>query len=146
MNKVYLASPFFNDTEAANVKKVAGKLRELGYEVFVPMEHEVQRNDQMTDKDWACKVFEMDVNAIDDSDIIVVLYYGMISDSGTSWEQGYAFGQGKYIIEVDMPGAENLVNLMNHNCSNCSVTPEELFAVKESLTELEGYSVELKQS
>ena len=41
--KIYLASPFFNELERNNVKRMANVLRERGHEVYVPMEHEIEK-------------------------------------------------------------------------------------------------------
>ena len=46
--KIYLASPFFNDNEIANIHRAAEILKAKGHEVFVPMEHDVENRESLT--------------------------------------------------------------------------------------------------
>ncbi|WP_440451908.1 nucleoside 2-deoxyribosyltransferase [Ruminococcus intestinalis] len=96
--KIYLASPFFNDNEIANIHRAAGILKAKGHEVFVPMEHDVENRESLTNAEWAKEIFKIDKGGIDDCDAVVLLYGGMYSDSGTAWECGYAYASGKKVI------------------------------------------------
>ena len=118
MKKIYLASPFFSYDELAIYKETIHRLREAGYTVHVPQEHEIPSAWDYSNKDWARKVFEMDVNAIFDCDVVMVLNFGMYSDSGTAWEAGFAAAQGKEIVQV-LCGYENATySLMMLNACN----------------------------
>lgn len=105
--KVYLASPFFNAKEISVVEYVAKRLRGLGFEVYSPREHEVENAWALPHNVWAKKVFDTDIKAINDADIVVVINFGMYSDTGTAWECGYAYGIGK---EVKMILAEKIIS------------------------------------
>lgn len=96
--KIYLASPFFNETELANISRAVEILKAKGLEVFVPMEHDVENKETLTNAQWAEEIFKIDKNGIDSSDAVVMLYGGMYSDSGTAWECGYAWAAGKKVI------------------------------------------------
>lgn len=96
--KIYLASPFFNDNEIANIHRAAEILKAKGHEVFVPMEHDVENRESLTNAEWAEEIFKIDKGGIDDCDAVVLLYGGMYSDSGTAWECGYAYATGKKVI------------------------------------------------
>lgn len=91
MKKFYLASPFFTDKQRDTVCKVANILRAAGHEIFVPMEHKVEDAWSYSPKEWAEKVFSMDVDAIRACDEMIALYYGLYSDTGTAFEIGYAY-------------------------------------------------------
>ncbi len=106
MKKIYLASPFFNAEELAVYKETIRRLREAGYAVFVPQEHEIPNAWDYSNAVWAQKVFEMDCAAIHDCDVVMVLNFGMYSDSGTAWEAGYAAAISKEVIQV-LCGYEN---------------------------------------
>ena len=106
MKKIYLASPFFNAEELAVYKETIRRLREAGYVVFVPQEHEIPNAWDYSNAVWAQKVFEMDCAAIHDCDVVMVLNFGMYSDSGTAWEAGYAAAISKEVIQV-LCGYEN---------------------------------------
>jgi len=83
--KIYLASPLFTDYEKQKVKEVATSLREH-YEVYVPMEHQVDDAWKKANWIWAREVFEEDIKQIQECDFVVCIYYGLYSDSGTAWE------------------------------------------------------------
>ena len=113
MKKIYLASPLFTEYERENVRKYAKYYRDLGWTVYVPMEHQIENAWDMPNHEWARKVFEEDVKAIDDSDRVVVLYYGLYSDSGTAWEQGYAYAKGKSVEVINCGCSEASLMVVN---------------------------------
>ena len=86
----YIASPFFTDVQRDMVKKVARRLRSLGNDVYVPMEHEIPTAWEKPNAQWAKEVFEEDIKAIDNSDAVIVINWGMNVDTGTAWKCGYA--------------------------------------------------------
>ena len=99
--KAYLASPFFDDCERAIYHKVIDYLRNLmGYDLYVPMEHTVEGAWEMSNAIWAERVFEEDVRAIDEAEIVFVINFGMYSDSGPAWECGYAYAKGKKVVTI----------------------------------------------
>lgn len=126
MKKIYLASPFFNASELAVYKETITRLRSAGYKVHVPQEHEVENAWDYSNADWAKRVFEMDVEAIHASDVVMVLNFGMYSDSGTAWEAGYAAAFGKPVIQV-LCGFENATySLMMINGANKIIFAENV--------------------
>lgn len=100
MKKIYLASPFFNQEERQNVQKVAKLLRDRGYEVYVPMEHEIVNGWDLPNDCWAHRVFQDDIEAIKDCDYVVAITYGMNDDAGTAWEIGFAYGIEKPVFAI----------------------------------------------
>ena len=54
----------------------------------------------MPNKTWAGYVFDEDIRAINESEVIIVMNFGMYSDSGTAWEAGYAMAAGKRVVQV----------------------------------------------
>lgn len=110
MTKIYLASPLFTEHEREQVTTHANYLRSHGYEVYVPMEHQIENAWDLTNHEWAQKVFEEDVKAIKECDEVHCLYYGLYSDSGTAWECGFAYGINKPVRLFDL--TNNEVSLM----------------------------------
>ena len=106
--KIYLASPFFNELEIAIYREVINNLRNVGYSVYVPQEHEIKNGWKLSNADWANKVFDEDIKAIHECDTVMVLNFGMYSDSGTAWESGFALALGKECVQV-LCGCENAV-------------------------------------
>lgn len=112
---IYLASPFFNETEIKNIEYAESVFNERGLSYFSPMRHTV--DDEPGTNKWAYKLFEMDRSEIDKADVVVALYYGNYGDTGTAWECGYAVANGKPVVLVHIDENESS-NLMLH----CSCT------------------------
>ena len=98
--KVYLASPFFNDKELKIYNEVISHLRAQGIDLFVPKEHTIPNAWDLPNHLWGENVFAVDYLAIQQSDVVVVLNFGMYSDSGTAWECGAAFALGKTVVNI----------------------------------------------
>lgn len=114
--KIYLAGPFFNVEERANIEKTRDILRARNFEVFVPMEHKFKDDDKMPNDYWGKKVFELDRDAIYSVDCLVVMYYGMYSDSGTAWEVGFAKALNKKIVVVHIDKAQESSLMIVNGC------------------------------
>lgn len=110
----YIASPFFEMNERANAIKAADIMRSKGIETYLPLEHKVKDAWDLPNYKWGEEVFKADIKAINRADTVVVLSYGRMASAGTSWEAGYAYGIGKRVIVVEMPGV-NLMSLMVAN-------------------------------
>ena len=121
--KIYLASPFFNEKELENVKIAEKILTERGFSLFSPRLNEV-RTDEITQQSWWSKeTFMNDKKFIDWADVVLMLYYGGYSDSGTAWECGYAYGTNTPVVVVQL-GEDS--NLMVHEGCHSNITLEEL--------------------
>lgn len=108
--KIYLASPLFTDDERKLVNITARLLRSKNHDVYVPMEHTIENAWNLPNHAWARKVFKEDIAAIKESDLVIAIYHGLYSDSGTAWECGYAYA--KNIPVYVMPITEKDVSLM----------------------------------
>ena len=113
--KAYLAAPFFNKEELETYHKVIDYLRNYeNYDLYVPMEHTIEGAWDMSNAEWARKVFEEDVHAIDEAEVVFVINHGMYSDSGTAWECGYAYAKNKKVFLI-VPSMEEESSLMMVN-------------------------------
>jgi nucleoside 2-deoxyribosyltransferase len=122
MKRVYLASPFFNEMEIETVKKVAEILKSKGLEVFEPMENQMEGL-EAGKRHWSIETFMNDVKFIKWSEIVVAVYHGNYSDSGTAWEMGYAYATDKPVITVHVGDSSNL---MVHEGSHANLTIDQL--------------------
>ena len=95
--KIYLSSPFFNQEEIDNMRQAQKILENRDFDVFVPMDIIIPNTNEV---EWAEKMFDADKAGIDKCDVVVLLYYGLYSDSGTAWECGYAFAKNKPVVVV----------------------------------------------
>jgi len=124
--RVYLAGPFFNETEIGNIETAEKILEQRGFSYFSPMRYTVDAEEGT--KEWARQIFELDKNEIQKADVVVAIYYASNGDTGTAWECGYASAIDKPVVLVHVD--ENLdSNLMMH----CGCT------TNISLTDLESY-------
>ena len=123
--KIYLASPFFNEKELEIYHRAIILLRDEGHDVYVPQKHTIENGWKLSNEDWARRVFIEDIKAIDNSEIVMVLNFGMYSDSGTAWEAGYAFAKDKKVVQV-LCGDENTTYslMMMNNCYNIVELPQ----------------------
>ena len=124
--KVYLASPFFNKRENEIYERVIAELRSEGHDVFVPKEHTIPNGWEMPNAVWGENVFAVDILGIQKCDVVVVLNFGMYSDSGTAWECGYAYALGKKVVNV-LCGDDNTYSLMMLNGCNTYVKIDSIF-------------------
>lgn len=115
--KAYLAAPFFKEDELEVYHKVISFLREVEkYDLYVPMEHTIPNAWDMSNAEWAKAVFDEDVKAIDEAEIVFVINFGMYSDSGTAWEAGYAFAKGKFVINIVKDTSATYSLMMLNGC------------------------------
>lgn len=118
ISRIYIASPFFNDKEREAVSIAERILRERGFQVFSPREHNIIDEESGT-RAWSKKTFQIDCGGIDWADCVVVLYWGNYSDTGTAWECGYAFAIKKPVVVVQLGESSNL---MVHEGSHTNIS------------------------
>jgi len=100
--KVYLAAPF-DQCRREDMTNAINTLRnDCCVEVYAPVEHFIPNAWDYPNDEWALMVFESDVTAINNCDILVLLSYGRLQTAGSAWEAGYAFALGKKVIVVEM--------------------------------------------
>ena len=112
--KIYLAAPLFSEGECEYNRKLADILSGYALQVYLPQE--CGDSEHSRDISVQREIFEKNVKALDNADIIIAVIDGADADSGTSWEIGYAFAKGKKIISLRTDfrrvGNDELVNLM----------------------------------
>ena len=125
--KIYIASPFFNDYEVSCLEAAERVLFGRGFDVFSPRLNEVRDENSPKDEAWSFETFENDKKYIDWADVVVALYHGCYSDSGTAWECGYACGTNTPVVAVHVgKDKSNGSNLMVHESARANLSPEEL--------------------
>ena len=123
MKKVYLAGPCDSENRTL-MTKVAKVLRERGdMEVYCPFELKIENAWDMSQEEWAKRVFASDLMKLFSTDLFIMISTGRESTAGTNWEQGFAFAQNKliYVFQItDKPtslmtycGADHFFNIKN---------------------------------
>ncbi|GGC86859.1 nucleoside 2-deoxyribosyltransferase [Enterococcus wangshanyuanii] len=139
MKRVYLASPFFNEKEIAYVEQVEKILAEKNLSVFSPMRHPLDNGAKVGSRQWSIETFTDDIKHIKWAEIVVAIYHGNYSDSGTAWELGYAYATDKPVILVHID-PNGLSNLMVHEGAHASITLDELATYDFDLLPASFYS------
>ncbi len=101
--KVYVACPM-NPGHRESEERVVKALRLRGYNVYFPAEFKVPDAWSLPNPEWGKAVFDKDMEELDMADVVVLLYYGQETATGSIWEAGYAYGKGKKVILVEMMG------------------------------------------
>ena len=104
IKNIYVAGPLFNTHERNYLEDIVFELEKNGYECFLPHrdqsgidESELEGTD-MTDITKK-KIFNNDLDALKEADLVIALITGQDIDSGTSAEIGYTYANGKPISE-----------------------------------------------
>ena len=134
MYKIYLAAPLFSEAEREFNAKIAGILREKKYAVHLPQE--VGDDSSTRDEAETGRIFEYNLKALDECDIVVAVVDGADADSGTAWEIGYAYAVKKRIIllrtDFRRVGRSEAVNLMLEESGEVVGSVGELVRVLDS--------------
>lgn len=118
---VYLAGGWFSKTQEDDLIRayeLLAKNPDVGH-IHVPLLHQYGGSNPIVDgefkpdQEWATATFLNDVEAINQSDVVVCLIEAADQDTGTVWESAYAYATHKPVIMfVDGDVEENPVNLM----------------------------------
>ena len=111
MKNIYLAGPFFSESQIKRITKVEKALaaNQTAGTIFSPrLSDENDDSVNAGSPEWAKSIFTKDVAEIDRADIIVAVtdFVHETIDSGTAFEIGYAYKMQKPIIllqEKDEP-------------------------------------------
>jgi nucleoside 2-deoxyribosyltransferase len=90
--KIYFAGPLFTPAERSFIDECAAQLRDAGFDVFVPHEHELALDGTVT----AERIFATDWSALREADAVLAILDGPVIDDGTACEIGifYALMRG----------------------------------------------------
>jgi len=86
--KIYLAGPLFTPAERRFIDECAAQLRDAGFDVFVPHEHELALDGTVT----AERIFAKDWTALSESNAVLAILDGPVIDDGTACEIGIFYG------------------------------------------------------
>lgn len=132
--RVYLAAPLFSEAERLFNASVARLLRGHLFDVYLPQE--AGDDSDMRDIREQERLFLSNKTALEDADVIIAIIDGADADSGTAWEMGYAFAQGKPVIALRTDfrrvGHHENVNLMLEQSAKVVGSTEELLAALQS--------------
>lgn len=114
---VYIAGPLFSQAELDFNEKVDERLRECGYDTFLPQRDGKKLSDLIAagiSKEDAVKtIFELDLQQIHKSDILLLILDGRVPDEGACVELGIAYALNKECIGLKTDSRSLMGNLDN---------------------------------
>ena len=99
--RIYFAAPLFSQAEREFNSKAAGVLRENGFDVFLPQDYSGDIAVPDTDEKrrrLLMQFFAKDIEAIEASDVLLIVLDGRVPDEGACFELGYAYASGKICV------------------------------------------------
>ena len=114
--KVYIAGTFSTEESRKSLLEMIAIVKKAHpeFNLYVPMEFKVKDDYQKPDgtwhlsnEVWAKKVFDNDIKELSKSTMVIAMYSGHLSTTGTSWEIGYAYAKGLPIIAYIPECAKN---------------------------------------
>jgi nucleoside deoxyribosyltransferase len=102
---IYVSGPFFNKEEKERMDRL--KLALLSHYpddvIYFPMDLSIPNAENISNIEWAKAIYDADIKALDEAELVIVVYDGHYSDSGTAFEIGYAIAKNIpiYILVVD---------------------------------------------
>ncbi len=134
MYKIYLAAPLFSDAEREYNAKIADILREKKFSIHLPQE--IGDDSSTRDEAETGRIFEYNLKALEECDIVIAIIDGADADSGTAWEIGYAYAVKKRIImlrtDFRRVGNNEKVNLMLEESGEVAGSISELLSALNS--------------
>ncbi|MDX6485780.1 MAG: hypothetical protein QOF43_933 [Gaiellaceae bacterium] len=101
--KIYFAGPLFTPYERGFIDECAARLRDDGFDVFVPHEHELATDADVS----AAWIFAKDRPGIEGANAVVAILDGPMVDDGTACE----IGMFHALMQVD-PSKKGIVGLL----------------------------------
>ena len=119
-------------------------MRKDNHEVYLPSEHKIENAWDLPNDIWGKMVFDNDIEAINNCDLVVVASYDNSEHhGGTRWESGYAYGIGKKIVVVHFEQED--ISLMIANGCFSNINGLEEFK-KTDLNNIEPRKCSLRQT
>lgn len=117
MLKIYIAGPLFSEAEIKYNECLNKFLIELGYQTFLP-QHDGYKLSELLAKGMStsvamARIFNKDIEEIQNSDVVVLILDGRVPDEGACVEIGYAYAIGKECIGLKTDSRTLISNIDN---------------------------------
>ncbi len=117
MLKIYLAGPLFSRAEMNYNESIDKFLVESGFRTFLPQRDGHRLSDLLDDgtsiAEAMTKIFNLDLEEIQNCDVVVINLDGRIPDEGACVEAGYAYAIGKECIGLKTDSRSLMSDLDN---------------------------------
>lgn len=104
---IYVASPLFTDAQKEIVLYVRDAIRKGTFgknlareSIYLPQELKIPDAQSLTNRDWAQRVLDTDLDSLKKSDTVFGIVYNYRSDDGAAFELGFAHATNKRTILI----------------------------------------------
>lgn len=150
--QVYLAGPFFNETQVATIKKLETLIESLGFKVYSPS-RDGKKLDMSTDSpELRAEVFQDNIKHLSESEIIIAVIDDR--DTGTMWEMGCRYGRwldgytglDNYQDDENRADCPMIVTYTDHDYGVNLMLTESIACHCKGTAELEAYLKKLSEA
>ena len=132
--KVYLAGSCSSEHRSLmmNMKKMIKEVFDNETQIYCPFELKIPDAWSLSQEAWSRAVFEADLDALHNADLVIMISYGRISSAGVNWEQGFAFANDIpiFVLQVN----DEPTSLMTYcGCKNFYNTGSNLEDIKRAV-------------
>lgn len=131
MKKVYIAASFaYSDREKTNkrkevIERVVNRISaKLTADYYLPHKLKIENAWNMSLEDWSAKVFNEDMSALINSDLVIFISFGKENNAGSVWECGYAYATQKPVVVIKM--TDEAESLMITNTARAIMLEDEI--------------------
>lgn len=127
--KTYIAASFaYEDKNKTNLRKqqieeVVSKIK-LNTTFYIPHQLKIPNAWDISLEEWSRKVFEHDIEALNESDLVIFISYGKENNAGSVWECGYAYAKNIPVVVIKM--TEDVESLMISNTARAIIRESEI--------------------
>lgn len=98
MTQIYFAAPLFSQAELEFNRELTARFEDDGYDVFLPQRDGIENLDVYAEQEnlegmeeVMMEIFEIDRDAVLESDILIAILDGQVPDEGVAIEMGIAY-------------------------------------------------------
>ena len=131
--KVYVAASFAysdKDKTAQRKQDIEGIVNKIKtkyvdcFDFYLPHQLKIVNAWDYSLETWANMVFTHDIEALNDSDLVIFISYGKENNAGAVWECGYAFAKQIPVIVIKM--TDYIESLMVTSSAHAIITQNEI--------------------
>lgn len=106
--KIYIAASFAYEDKAKTsqkkdlIEKTVKRIKKfLKGDYYLPHQLKIPNAWDMSLEDWSKAVYEHDIKALHDANLIIFLSFGKENNAGSAWEVGYIVGRNTQVLSFD---------------------------------------------
>ena len=105
---IYIAASFAYEDKAKTsqkkdlIEKTVKRLKKfLKGDYYLPHQLKIPNAWDISLEEWSKAVYEHDIKALNDADLVIFLSFGKENNAGSAWEVGYIVGRNNKVLSFD---------------------------------------------